>query len=53
MLEDENGYLMAVIPASHHIEIGRSVGMPSWSGTENVLAELFSDFDLGAIPTYW
>jgi hypothetical protein len=33
MLEDEDGYLMAVTPASHHIELGHSV--VSW---DDVLA---------------
>jgi len=53
ILEDEAGYLMAVIPASHHIELGqlshqleRRLGL----ATEDELAGLFSDCDLGAIP---
>ncbi len=53
ILEDEDGYLMAVIPASHHIELGqlshqleRRLGL----ATEDELAGLFSDCDLGAIP---
>lgn len=53
ILEDEGGYLMAVIPATHHIELGqlsqqleRRLGL----ATEPELAELFADCELGAIP---
>lgn len=53
ILEDENGYLMAVIPATHHIELGqlsnqleRRLGLVA----EQELAGLFTDCDLGAIP---
>ena len=53
VLEDDSGYLMAVIPATHHIELGqlggqlhRHLGL----ATETELADLFRDCDLGAIP---
>ncbi len=53
ILEDEDGYLMAVIPASHHIELGqlsRQLERRLGLATEDELADMFSDCDLGAIP---
>ena len=53
ILEDEDGYLMAVIPASHHIELGqlsRQLERRLGLATEDELAGLFHDCDLGAIP---
>ncbi len=53
ILEDETGYVMAVIPASHRLEIGavssqlnRRLGL----ATEAEVGELFNDCELGAIP---
>ena len=53
ILEDERGYLMAVVPATHHVQLGqlsqqleRRLGL----ATEQDLAEMFSDCELGAIP---
>lgn len=53
ILEDENGYVMAVIPANHHVKIGqvnkfldRKMGL----ATEPEIRSLFSDCELGAIP---
>jgi Ala-tRNA(Pro) deacylase len=53
LLEDENNYLIAVLPASRHLklnklrhELGRDVRM----ATEGEVAELFKDCDPGAIP---
>lgn len=53
ILEDERGYLMAVIPATKHVQFGkvnhalnRRLGM----ATESELGPLFSDCELGAIP---
>ena len=53
ILEDESGYLMVVVPATHHLNLGhvsnllnRRLGL----ATEEELAELFWDCDLGAIP---
>lgn len=53
LLEDERGYLMAVIPSTHRIDLGRlhhqlnrRVGL----AVEEEVASLFRDCDLGAIP---
>ncbi len=53
IFEDEDGYLMAVIPANRHVKIGklnhtlkRRMGL----ATESVLEELFGDCEPGAIP---
>lgn len=53
ILEDENGYFMAVVPSTHRVDLGslhhklhRQVGL----ATENDLKDLFSDCVLGAIP---
>lgn len=53
ILEDDRGYLMAVIPATRHVKIGklnavlnRRMGL----ATESELRQLFFDCDLGAIP---
>lgn len=53
ILEDEDGYLMAVIPSTHYVELGklhrqlnRLVGL----ATENELGQLFRDCELGAVP---
>ena len=53
ILEDDRGYLMAVIPSTHYVELGvlhrqldRMVGL----ATEDELGELFRDCELGAVP---
>ena len=53
VLEDDNGYIMAVIPATEHVKIGklnqvvhRHLGL----ATEPELKDLFSDCSVGAIP---
>lgn len=53
ILEDNEGYVMAVVPASRHVKIrelnrllNRNIGL----ATETELENLFSDCDLGAIP---
>jgi Ala-tRNA(Pro) deacylase len=53
LLEDEQGYLMAVIPSTHRIDLGtlhrllnRRVGL----AIESEVTELFRDCDPGAIP---
>ena len=53
ILEDEKGYLMAVIPATEHVKfrkvnhaLNRHLGM----AIESELEDLFSDCELGAIP---
>lgn len=53
LLEDEAGYLMAVIPSTHRIDLGklhhqhnRRIGL----AVEREVTELFPDCDPGAIP---
>ena len=53
ILEDDRGYVMAVVPASHRVSLGklhhqldRRLGL----ATEGELKPLFPDCDLGAIP---
>jgi Ala-tRNA(Pro) deacylase len=53
LLEDESGYLMAVIPSTHRIDLGklhhqlnRLLGL----AIEREVTTLFSDCDPGAIP---
>lgn len=53
ILEDDLGYLMAVLPATHHIELGRlsqQLNRKLGLATEFEIGRLFSDCDLGAIP---
>jgi Ala-tRNA(Pro) deacylase len=53
ILEDDLGFLMAVIPANHHIELGqlsRQLDRRLGLATEQELAMLFEDCELGAIP---
>lgn len=53
ILEDEKGYLMAVLPATHRVEIGalsRLTGRRLGLATEPELLELFPDCELGAVP---
>lgn len=53
LLEDEHGYLLAVVPASHRIELGvlhqqlnRMLGL----ATEREISEVFADCEEGAVP---
>ncbi len=53
ILEDEQGFLMAVVPACHRVEFGalhhalhRNLGL----ATEQEVAALFQDCEIGAIP---
>ena len=53
ILEDDKGYLMAVVPAHHHVQIGkvneflnRNMGL----ATEQEIRTLFTDCEEGAIP---
>ncbi len=53
VLADDGGFVMAVVPATHHIEIGRlSKQLNRQLGlvTENELSGLFQDCEAGAIP---
>lgn len=53
ILEDDSGYLMAVVPAHHHVQIrkinellDRHMGL----ATEQEISALFTDCEAGAIP---
>ena len=53
VLEDEEGYLLAVIPSTHRLQLGvlhnmthRRLGL----ATERELGSLFEDCELGAVP---
>jgi Ala-tRNA(Pro) deacylase len=53
ILEDEAGYLMAVVPAHHHVQLkkvnellNRNMGL----ATEQEIKSLFNDCEEGAIP---
>lgn len=55
VVEDQNGYMMVVVPSTNRIELGslhdhfsRNLGL----ATETELAGLFSDCELGAIPPF-
>ena len=53
ILEDDNGYIMAVVPANQHVKIGKVnqlLGRHMGLATEPELQDLFSDCELGAIP---
>ena len=53
MLEDDNGYLMAVIPTTHKIDLGavhRELSRELGLATERELTVLFKDCEPGAIP---
>jgi Ala-tRNA(Pro) deacylase len=53
VLKSDDGYLLAVLPASHHIQLGelqRWLNRPIGLATEDESAALFSDCQLGAFP---
>ncbi len=53
ILEDEIGYLMAVVPATHRVKIGklnRLLDRHMGLATEEELKEVFFDCAVGAIP---
>lgn len=53
VLEDDNGFLMAVLPSTHHVQLGklsRTLNCRLRLATERELAKLFDDCELGAIP---
>ncbi len=53
LLEDDRGYMMAVLPASHHLELRRlqqAVGRKLKMATEDEISHIFKDCDPGAIP---
>ena len=53
VLEDEQGYLMVVLPASRHVDLGelhRQLNRNLGLATESELGTLFSDCEIGALP---
>lgn len=53
LLEDEAGYLVAVIPATHRVDLGklhRQLNRRIGLAVEREVTELFPDCDPGAIP---
>lgn len=53
MLEDDDGYVMAVLPATRRVDLGalrQQLGRQLGLATENELAGLFVDCEQGAIP---
>jgi Ala-tRNA(Pro) deacylase len=53
MLEDSEGYLMAVVPATHKVDLGavhRQLDRKLGLATDSELADLFKDCEPGAVP---
>ncbi len=53
LLEDDDGYLMAVVPATHHIKLGRlseQLNRKLRLAVESELTPLFKDCQTGAVP---
>lgn len=53
ILEDEEGLLMAVLPANRHVRLGalrRQLGRDIGLATEPALGTRFADCELGAVP---
>jgi Ala-tRNA(Pro) deacylase len=53
ILEDDEGYVMAVLPSTHRVEIGklsRELNRKLGLATESELMTLFADCETGAIP---
>jgi Ala-tRNA(Pro) deacylase len=53
LLRDEQGYILAVLPASHHIRLGelrQQLGDDIELASEREIVELFDDCARGAIP---
>ena len=53
ILEDEQGYLMVVLPTTHYVELGvisRQLNRRLGLATEDELADLFWDCDVGSVP---
>ena len=54
LLEDERGYLLAVLPATHTLQIGRvreETGRDVNLAPESKLVDVFPDCALGAVPS--
>jgi len=53
ILEDDNGYVMALVPASHHVKLNQlnmAMNRKLSLAKESELKNIFTDCDLGAIP---
>ena len=53
LLADGDGYLLAVLPASHHLDLEQLetwLGRPVSLASEQAVGRLFPDCELGAIP---
>ncbi|MGI9571356.1 MAG: aminoacyl-tRNA deacylase [Desulfobulbia bacterium] len=53
VLEDENGYLMAVIPATHELELdtlSKQLERQLQFASEDEIEDLYEDCELGAVP---
>ncbi len=53
LLEDEDGYLMAVVPATHRVDIGRlgrELHRRLGLATDEEVCQVFNDCDPGAVP---
>jgi Ala-tRNA(Pro) deacylase len=53
ILEDSDGYLMAVLPATHKVDLGavhRQLNRKLGLATDREIADLFKDCEPGAIP---
>jgi Ala-tRNA(Pro) deacylase len=53
LLKDNRGYLLAVIPATHVLETGtlsQKVRRPLVMASEQEIARLFADCEIGAVP---
>ena len=53
VIHHDRGYLLAVVPSTHRVELGRLhelLGARLGLATEDEIAELFEDCDLGAVP---
>jgi Ala-tRNA(Pro) deacylase len=53
ILEDDLGYVMVVVPSTHHVDLSaihRQLGRPLGLATESELGGLFRDCETGAVP---
>ncbi|MDP6388367.1 MAG: YbaK/EbsC family protein [Alphaproteobacteria bacterium] len=53
ILKDDDGYVMAVLPSTHHIDLGAVCHLMERSlalATEEDVVRLFADCDMGAVP---
>jgi Ala-tRNA(Pro) deacylase len=53
LLEDEQGYVLALLPATRQLELGwvrRELGRPLGLATESEVSDVFNDCEPGAVP---